>query len=313
MKEISSRVGKISIRSEGGKISLAAESGYPSEELIAALQALFGRVNTDCVARANEAAAAGAGGEEIIDILLGESCLADAPAGVDNDGTNILAWSVANPGKAAAIGLGTTAAAILGSWLIKKLIRRGKIKRSVLEGLDKIRRLQEASRGVEKGQAYGGVPEIALSTEEVKNISDRDPALIAMDEDFNISLKISNPTNTAYDLYNIIFVAKYYKKGEDLRKPYYEETISFDLSPEDFSSKSLSLKPGESRREILSLKRVPFKYKTSPEMGYIMSLTPVTLFFRNYSQNTGYSGVRSKVKLNQGTMVYSADTLELTK
>jgi hypothetical protein len=312
MRKISSRVGKISIRT-GEKISLAAESGYPSEELIAALQALFGRVNSECVGRANEAAAAGASGEEIIDILLGEGCLVDAPGGVDNDGTNILAWSVANPGKAAAIGLGTTAAAILGSWLIKKLIRRGKIKRSVLEGLDKIRRLQEASRGVERGEAYGGVPEIALSTEEIKNISDRDPALIAMDEDFNISLKVSNPTNTEYEIFSLTLVAKYYKKGEDLRKPYYEETIYFELLPEDFSSRSLSLKPGESRREILSLKRVPFKYKTSPDMGYIMSLAPIAIFFRNYSKNTGYSGVRSKVKLNQGTMVYSADTLELTK
>jgi hypothetical protein len=301
MKKISSRV---------GKIALAAE-GYPSEELIAAIQALFGRVNSECVGRANEAAAAGAEGQELIDILLGDGCLVGEEVAGDeiSSGGRLLAWAVGNPGKAVALGIGTTAAGILGSWLISHLIKRGKIKRTILQGAEKIRRLQEISAGIERGESYRGVPDLVLSGEEIRYISDRDPALIAMDEDKNIVLKISNPTNVAYELYQVIFDVKYYKKGEDLRKPYFSEAITYQVSPNEFSSGNSKFNPGETRKEIFSLKGVPTKFKTSSEAGTIMSISPAYAYFRFYNKDLGYGKTESKISLNPGNMSYSVSTL----
>ena len=306
---------KISWRSSG-KISFAASGDpvYPSEALIEAITEIFRNVSPDCVQNANDAIAENPNieREELIDILTQPGCF-EEDSTLDEEGArrNLLSWSIANPGKAAALGIGITATAVATSWLIGHLVKKSKIKRRREEATQQLGKIQRISDSMsEPGHAFYPDPVLSLTEAQMKEISNFDPALVAMDPDGNVRVEFINYTRHNFRLLSIDVESKYYLKGFDVRKPYVAPTQNVTISSGDLGSKDTEIPAYKRRPDSISLRGAVVK-TTSPERGSAISLTPTYAYLGYYTSDGTWSNTRVKIVLNKLNYIYTIDTAQM--
>jgi len=208
-----------------------AEVVTPNAQLLAILQAYFGRVNSDCVDEANRRAEAGATPEEILEILLNPECLnPDASEESTSDSTTALAttaaFTMAHPVKTALLGLGAVALAGITTAVIGKMIKRGARKRDQLAALEKLRAKIQVFEKVAGAGSERDVTE-TMTDDEIEAIKNANPFFLKTLNDV-MEVEVSNPTDKKYEITNLVFRTSFYVPGKIMDKPFYrEDTLNF--------------------------------------------------------------------------------------
>jgi hypothetical protein len=298
---------------------------------------LFGRVNSDCIAEANRMAAeadearraAVEAGETptetesetarvILDYLLTPGCLNPDPA---EDGgqeitetglsTKIIAWTIANPGKAAALTISGVAITALAGYIIKKLFARRKRKKLQVAAAEKLR----ATRDVIGAGTERRGEQVDLTTDEIAAIGRANPHMLAQ-SDGNIEIVIDNHSQDHIAYINTIFyTVAFYKSDKIMDKPYLRSPMSYIVVSEILKGPIGSAgEKGKSTRLTASV--APFLEKAgydSSRRDVIAVLEPVTAYIfmlEEMGRSTGID-MKSPIKLNRVKNEYRVSTLGL--
>lgn len=225
--------------------------GQPSQALINLFLSYFAGVNSDCVQRANDAAAAGATARECIAILLDPSCQAEGAQAAE--GFDTLSGILADPGAALRkllIGTAVIVILVIIYKIVKKFRKNRKFYQAKIAGLKKLSIDSKVDfEEVKKAAEGSGMADVPVTGEAEKGVSDLSgasqdltqeeiDALRSVDQSFIaiktckrsskcIEMEISNLIgDTPVLVSEIEFTAKGWRKESNIKKPTFMKTIT---------------------------------------------------------------------------------------
>jgi hypothetical protein len=204
----------------------------PSAEVLAILTAYFGHISSTCMTAANDAAAAGATAEEILDIILDPACQNEESSAAAEEGPpasiKTAAWAMEHPAAATLAAVGAVGLGILATSVIKKMIKRAGRKRDQLAAIEKIRRridVQSRAKPGDEGNDFAD-----LTEEEILAINRANPHAMMVRPGNKIEVRITNPTSKYFIPQTLTFVHHYYVSGKIMDRPYLVGEKMFSLS-----------------------------------------------------------------------------------
>jgi hypothetical protein len=297
----------------------------PSAEVLAILTAYFGHISSTCMTAANDAAAAGATAEEILDIILDPACQNEESSAAAEEGPpasiKTAAWAMEHPAAATLAAVGAVGLGVLATGVIKKMIKRAGRKRDQLAAIEKIRRridVQSRAKPGDEGNDFSD-----LTDEEILAINRANPHAMMVRPGNKVKVRITNPTSKYFELTDLEFAHNYYVSGKIMDKPYLTgETMTSPeakLEGSDLEKNYLGrdvVPPGSSNEYLVSIQNAAF-LATKPageKRDLFVVVAPLALKGRLYSgRNYGDPSmtVSLRLRINRARNMYEADTIGL--
>jgi hypothetical protein len=315
-------------------ILVEADTEQPSQQLLDALLVFFQGVGTDCVARANAAAARNppAGAQELVSILMDPACQVEGAEA--SAGTTALAGVLANPQAALGkllLGLGGVAF----TTLIYKLIRKSykdliKTERQdiALEKIGYYYGIKSSAPGTETAGMKAATSPAEITMQDIEILRGLDPAFEAIrsckTSNKCIEFEISNYTGSSpLEIIKIDFTWKAWRTDIPGRKTSGtgQQTMTVKSSDWDdmheLGDKPVQIAAGKKLLDSLSLDSIyktlgGFRDRTTGNpVDVYLSVTPTYI----YMQPVTSSGVRGgmqkwAVKYVPGQNRYKTSSLE---